>query len=99
MPAAKIVTASLPEAPMKAKPSHKETHVPKMLAAALSLGVIGVSIPAPAHGEGASPGEIKHVLLISVDGLHTLDVSNYAAAHPDSALAELSEHGLTYSNA
>ena len=42
---------------------------------------------------------IKHVLLISVDGLHALDVSNYVAAHPNSALAELSQHGVTYSNA
>jgi hypothetical protein len=39
------------------------------------------------------------VLLISVDGLHALDVANYVATHPHSALAELSEHGVTYSNA
>src|SRR6266852_8011784 len=43
--------------------------------------------------------EIKHVLLISVDGLHALDVANYVASHPNSALAELAEHGVTYSNA
>jgi hypothetical protein len=42
---------------------------------------------------------IKHVLLISVDGLHALDVANYVASHPNSALAELSRHGVTYSNA
>src|SRR5712672_4012830 len=42
---------------------------------------------------------IKHVLLISVDGLHALDVANYVAAHPNSALAELSRHGVTFSNA
>jgi hypothetical protein len=41
---------------------------------------------------------IKHVLLISVDGLHALDLSNYVASHPDSTLAELSRHGVTYSN-
>ena len=73
----------------------------KMLAAALSFGLIGILIPAPAHadGDGALQGRIKHVLLISVDGLHALDVANYVAAHPDSALAELSEHAVTYSNA
>jgi len=43
--------------------------------------------------------DIRHVLLISVDGLHALDVANYVAAHPDSALAELSGHAVTYSNA
>jgi hypothetical protein len=39
------------------------------------------------------------VLLISVDGLHALDVANYVANHPNSALAELARHGITYSNA
>jgi predicted AlkP superfamily pyrophosphatase or phosphodiesterase len=43
--------------------------------------------------------DIQHVLLISVDGLHALDVSNYVQKHPNSALAELTRHGVTYSNA
>jgi predicted AlkP superfamily pyrophosphatase or phosphodiesterase len=43
--------------------------------------------------------KIQHVLLISVDGLHALDVANYVANNPKSALAELSKHGVTYSNA
>jgi Type I phosphodiesterase / nucleotide pyrophosphatase len=42
--------------------------------------------------------QIKHVLLISVDGLHALDLSNYVASHPDSNLAGLSRHGVTYTN-
>jgi hypothetical protein len=42
--------------------------------------------------------QVKHVLLISVDGLHALDLSNFVASHPDSALAELSRHGVTYTN-
>jgi len=42
---------------------------------------------------------IKHVLLISVDGLHALDVANYVTKNPNSALAELARHGVTYSNA
>lgn len=42
---------------------------------------------------------IQHVLLISVDGLHALDVANYIAANPSSALAELASHGITYTNA
>jgi hypothetical protein len=41
---------------------------------------------------------IEHVLLISVDGLHALDLSNYVATHPESTLAALSKHGVTYSN-
>jgi Type I phosphodiesterase / nucleotide pyrophosphatase len=47
----------------------------------------------------AQSGNIKHVLLISVDGMHALDVANYVAKNPQSALAELSSHGITYSNA
>ena len=47
-------------------------------------------------GEGR---KIRHVLLISVDGLHALDVANYVTAHPGSALAALAGHGITYSNA
>ena len=72
-----------------------------MLAVALSIGLIATAFPSPARanddlGDGH---KIKHVLLISVDGLHALDVANYVAAHPNSALAELAEHGVTYSNA
>ena len=46
---------------------------------------------------GSRPS-IKHVLLISVDGLHALDLSNYVSSHPDSSLAELSRHGVIYTN-
>jgi predicted AlkP superfamily pyrophosphatase or phosphodiesterase len=70
----------------------------KLLAVALSLGVIGASVPAPLQAnDGWEEHKIKHVLLISVDGLHALDVANYVAAHPNSAMAELSSHGITYS--
>lgn len=41
----------------------------------------------------------KHVLLISVDGMHALDLTNYVASHPHSTLAQLNEHGKTYTNA
>jgi predicted AlkP superfamily pyrophosphatase or phosphodiesterase len=43
--------------------------------------------------------KFRHVLLISVDGLHALDVSKYIATHPHSALAELASHGTTYTDA
>ncbi|PYX04476.1 MAG: alkaline phosphatase family protein, partial [Acidobacteria bacterium] len=38
-------------------------------------------------------------MLISVDGLHALDVARFVDSHPTSALAELSHHGTTYTNA
>ena len=42
---------------------------------------------------------VKHVLLISVDGLHALDLTNFVSSHPQSALAQLSSHGVTFDNA
>jgi predicted AlkP superfamily pyrophosphatase or phosphodiesterase len=72
----------------------------RLLAVALSIGLIGATIPAPASADELGEGhKIKHVLLISVDGLHALDVANYVSAHHNSALAELAGHGITYSNA
>jgi hypothetical protein len=47
----------------------------------------------------AQADDIDRVLLISVDGLHALDVARYVESHPASAMAELSRHGITYSNA
>jgi Type I phosphodiesterase / nucleotide pyrophosphatase len=41
---------------------------------------------------------VQRVVLISVDGLHALDLSNFVKAHPDSALSALTRHGLTYTN-
>jgi predicted AlkP superfamily pyrophosphatase or phosphodiesterase len=75
--------------------------IKRLMAAALSLGLIGFSLPSPIQAKEGSGlnGKIKHVLLISVDGLHALDVANYVAAHSNSALAQLSGHGITYSNA
>ena len=43
--------------------------------------------------------QIRHVLLLSIDGLHALDVARYVSEHPHSALAGLAHHGITYSNA
>jgi predicted AlkP superfamily pyrophosphatase or phosphodiesterase len=65
--------------------------LPTLLAAALAC-----LLPSTA---AAQSGDIKHVLLISVDGMHALDVANYVAKNPQSALAELSSHGITYTNA
>jgi hypothetical protein len=73
----------------------------RLLAVALSIGLIGTTFSAlaRANDELGDGHKIKHVLLISVDGLHALDVARYVESHPNSALAELSGHGITYSNA
>jgi Type I phosphodiesterase / nucleotide pyrophosphatase len=72
----------------------------RMLAIALSAGLIGTTVPSPVRANDELPtGQIKHVLLISVDGLHALDLANYVSTHGDSTLAALSSHGFTYTNA
>jgi len=63
---------------------------------ALLGGTFAIRAAADELGEGR---KIKHVLLISVDGLHALDVANYVESHANSALADLAGHGVTYSNA
>jgi predicted AlkP superfamily pyrophosphatase or phosphodiesterase len=72
------------------------------LCLSLFVSTIFVSTITFAAGGGENRGPDKptsHVLLVSVDGLHALDVAKYIAAHPHSALAELASHGTTYSDA
>ena len=47
----------------------------------------------------AAPARYAHVLLISIDGMHALDLANYTAAHPDGTLAALARTGVTYTQA
>jgi hypothetical protein len=61
----------------------------------LATGLLfGVMIAA-----GAQAAEIERALLVSVDGLHALDVARFIQSHPNSAMAELARHGVTYTNA
>lgn len=65
------------------------------------VGALGASLAL-----GARPGfaealarPSKHVLLISVDGLHAVDLAHWVEANPASVLAQLSARGYTYSRA
>lgn len=60
-----------------------------------SLGLAAASGAATA----ASVGSYQHVLLISIDGMHAVDLQNFIARHPASALANLAAHGVRYPNA
>jgi arylsulfatase A-like enzyme len=42
---------------------------------------------------------VRHVLLISVDGMHQVDAARFIAGHPDSTLAHLAATGVEYSDA
>jgi Type I phosphodiesterase / nucleotide pyrophosphatase len=63
----------------------------------VAFAISALPLTAATHNNQSS--KVQHVLLISVDGLHALDVANYVQSHPNSALAELASHGVTYSNA
>src|SRR5215469_362217 len=47
----------------------------------------------------AKPNHISHVLLLSIDGLHEQDLARYTTLNPNSALAQLTHLGMTYTNA
>jgi arylsulfatase A-like enzyme len=51
------------------------------------------------HGGIGGEGGIRHVVLISVDGLHGSDAANWIAAHPASTLASLAGSGTEYGDA
>ena len=65
-----------------------------------ALLAAGVFLPSAVAEPRKAPGHrSKHVLLISVDGMHGIDLINYVKAHPGSALAELASHGYQYNTA
>lgn len=59
----------------------------QLLTAALLLGLMGAIKLASAQADVVlQDGKIRHVLLISIDGLHALDVANYVKAQPGEPL-------------
>ncbi len=50
------------------------------------------------EGDGGDHHRIKHVLLISVDGLHQSDLRWFIRHHPDSTLAALWKRGAEYAH-
>ena len=73
------------------------------LSALLLLGSTGLSgstgSSQTAKVSGTPVSTVKHVLLISVDGLHELDVQTYIKTHPQSTLTRLGQMGITYTAA
>jgi len=73
-------------------------------AALLATGAIGGSAAVvSAHPDHRGPGRhhgnaIRHVLLISVDGMHQSDLNWYIANHPSSELAKLASGGAEFTN-
>ena len=66
-----------------------------LLASTIAAGTLaGVAMADDLQG-----GPFKHVLLLSVDGMHEMDLANFIAANPNSALAGLTAHGVHYAKA
>ncbi|HEX6452446.1 MAG TPA: alkaline phosphatase family protein, partial [Trebonia sp.] len=88
---------------MRSKKIARSMAVAAGAAAILGLGASGaLATPAATAATtqaGHSPAGIRHVLLISIDGLHQQDLSWYVHAYPNSVLAKLAAHGLEYSEA
>jgi hypothetical protein len=69
-----------------------------LLSAVLAALLILSPLPIRA-GDGHdwdSEGRVRHVLLISIDGMHAVDYANCVASNTCPNLAELGEHGVTY---
>src|SRR5690242_5351554 len=89
--------------------AHRTTCV--MSLAAFATIVVSACDPAPATAPAVAPADSRspingphraafdRVLLISIDGMHQSDLERFVNAHPRSALARLSHHGVEYANA
>lgn len=72
----------------------------KMKALVLASALFGLSAGgAMAQPQDREASPIRHVLLISVDGMHQVDLANYIANNPASNLAQLAGHGVIYTAA
>jgi len=61
--------------------------------------VAGSPAPASAKGTGHHSHRSRHVLLLSVDGLHQSDLARYVSQHHHSALAALVKRGTEFTHA
>lgn len=66
------------------------------LAAAMALTLVPFGAPTASADDGA---RARHVIVISVDGLHESDLEAYIATHSNSTLAKFVGEGASYSNA
>jgi predicted AlkP superfamily pyrophosphatase or phosphodiesterase len=74
----------------------------RLRAATAAAAAFAVGVPVVLSTAGpvaARQDQVKHVLLISVDGLHQSDLEWYVANHPTSELSKLTHLGAEFSNA
>jgi hypothetical protein len=83
---------------MRTKPIWRAAVIAAGVTAALGSGAVASAATGQPGGEGHSGG-VRHVLLISVDGLHQQDLTWFVKNYPHSVLATLDHQGVEYSNA
>ncbi|HEF4772269.1 alkaline phosphatase family protein [Burkholderia multivorans] len=78
----------------------KQRHIAVMVAGALALASMGANARQDgAAGDAAHGRVVKHVLLLSIDGLHEQDLARCIGANTCPNLAVLAQSGVTYTNA
>ncbi len=65
----------------------------------LRFALLATIATAAGRAYAAPAPTYQHVLVISVDGMHAIDLANYVQAHPDSNFARLARQGIVYPNA
>lgn len=68
-------------------------------AVAVAAAAIASAGALPAAAHASAQAKVKHVLLLSIDGMHQSDLTRYVAHHPHSALARLVVRGTNYTHA
>jgi hypothetical protein len=70
-----------------------------LLTIAVSMALSATAVSANTDHEAQENSAIKHVLLISVDGLHQNDLDWFVQNNPNSAMAAMVTNGISYNNA
>jgi hypothetical protein len=73
-----------------------------IVSASVAVGLLAAGALVSGHATaspGDAPAHVKHVLLLSIDGMHQSDLDWYVSTHPQSALASLVAHGAEFTHA
>ncbi len=77
----------------------KDSRIRALVASMLASSFLSSAVALADGGPPAVEPGYKHVLLISVDGMHAIDLNNWIASHPYSNFALLAAHGVQYPGA
>ena len=77
----------------------KNSRARALVASMLASSFLSSAVALADDGRPAVEPHYKHVLLISVDGMHAIDLKNWIASHPNGAFAKLATHGVQYPGA